>query len=76
MNKFNAEAEDLMRVSGAEAAAVIVVSSLRGSGCSFAVHPMNDTPDYRLKLADALEMLAGMVRARATGGRRPQGFAN
>ncbi len=76
MSKFNREAEDLVRSSGAEAAAVIVVNGLRGSGCSVAVHPLNDTPDYRLKLASALEMLAGMLRAEATGAKPPQGSPN
>lgn len=76
MSKFEREAEVLMKSSGAEAAAVIVVNGLRGTGCSVAVHPMNDTPDYRLKLASALEMLAGMLRAEATGVKPPQGLPN
>lgn len=76
MSKFDAEAESLMQSSGAEAVAVIVVNGIRGTGCSVAVHPMNVGSDYRLKLADSLEMLARMLRAEVDGGRPPQGLAN
>jgi len=76
MSKFEGEALNLMQAFGAEAAAVIVVNGIRGSGFSVAAHPMNDAPDYRFKLADALEMLAGTLRAEATGGKPPQGLAN
>lgn len=76
MSNLEVEARELMSSTGAEAAAVIVVNGLRGTGCSVAVHPLNDSADYRLKLAKALEMLAGTLRAEATGGRPPQGLTN
>ena len=76
MNEVDRAAQDIMLRTGAGATAVVVVNGFCGSSCSIAVHPINDSPDFRHAVAKALEMLASSLRLGTMERMTSQGSSN